>query len=205
MTTSNQLGAMMTDAKNIIDSLRKQAAQIAKEGHFGWGNIDNDAADTIERMVAQIALLSASKPAAYVNGFELDSMLPDDETAGPDRTPGIQRTQSQFRSVPLYRTPQIAAPAQSGEAVDRIRTLFQPWPEGELGPSDEPESQYQLGYNTAIEDALEAFSAPQPTQPVKAGEAFNEWYEEFGRFLMASYSVKTVMEFTWSAAKGDSQ
>ncbi|SDR37050.1 hypothetical protein SAMN05443245_5178 [Paraburkholderia fungorum] len=163
MTTSNQLGAMMTDAKNIIDSLRKQAAQIAKEGHFGWGNIDNDAADTIERMVAQIALLSASKPAAYVNGFELDSMLPDDETAGPDRTPGIQRTQSQFRSVPLYRTPQIAAPAQSGE------TIYQVLDPIEGGWSDGPRSLYD-----ATDGAFRriVYTAPQPTQPAPTRHQF---------------------------------
>jgi hypothetical protein len=46
-----------------------------------------------------------------------------------------------------------ATPAEQG-AIEKICTLIQPNPLGELGPTDEPESQYRFGYNTAIEDAL---------------------------------------------------
>lgn len=37
-----------------------------------------------------------------------------------------------------------------------IRALFQTNPPDELGPTDEPESQYRFGYNTALEDVLNA-------------------------------------------------
>jgi len=51
--------------------------------------------------------------------------------------------------------------ANVAQGAEAVRALFQPWPEGELGPTDEPESQYRLGYNTAIEDALDALTAAQ--------------------------------------------
>lgn len=48
------------------------------------------------------------------------------------------------------------APGAVGDAKpgEQIAALIKKNPPGELGPSDEPESQYRLGYNTAIEDAL---------------------------------------------------
>lgn len=59
--------------------------------------------------------------------------------------------------------------AKTAEAVARIRALFQPWPDGESGPTDEPDSQYRFGYNTAIEDALDAI-AISPSSPVSSNE-----------------------------------
>ncbi|WP_242460842.1 hypothetical protein [Burkholderia cenocepacia] len=40
--------------------------------------------------------------------------------------------------------------------TNRIKAMFVPNPPEELGPSDEPESQYRFGYNTALEDVLAA-------------------------------------------------
>lgn len=54
----------------------------------------------------------------------------------------------------------VARPVEQTRALtDLVRALFRPWPKDELGPTDEPESQYRLGYNTAIEDALEAIAS----------------------------------------------
>ena len=38
--------------------------------------------------------------------------------------------------------------------TDRIKAMLMPWPPNELGPTDEPESQYRFGYNNALEDVL---------------------------------------------------
>ncbi|KWA35761.1 hypothetical protein WT41_01550 [Burkholderia territorii] len=38
--------------------------------------------------------------------------------------------------------------------TDRIKAMFVPNPADELGPTDEPESKYRFGYNTALEDVL---------------------------------------------------
>lgn len=41
-------------------------------------------------------------------------------------------------------------------SIEAIQVLFQTAPADELGPTDEPESQYRFGYNTALEDAVAA-------------------------------------------------
>lgn len=45
-------GGMMDD---LILLLRKQADEIASEGHNGWGNLDLMAADEIDRLRAELA------------------------------------------------------------------------------------------------------------------------------------------------------
>jgi hypothetical protein len=78
-----------------------------------WGDsLTPDIARHIARAASPQA--TATLPAAFVNGYELRNMLPDDESAGADRTPGIQRTQSQFRDTPLYAA---AQPAQTERAL----------------------------------------------------------------------------------------
>lgn len=49
----------MTDIKSLVERLRVQAAQIAADGHFGWSNLDTDAAALIEQQAARIAELEA--------------------------------------------------------------------------------------------------------------------------------------------------
>ncbi|MBM2769878.1 hypothetical protein [Burkholderia anthina] len=54
-----------------------------------------------------------------------------------------------------------AAPADERAAlVERVLGMFEAWPKDELGPTDEPESQYRFGYNTALEDVLTALDVP---------------------------------------------
>lgn len=53
----------------------------------------------------------------------------------------------------------MAVPAP--ETIEKLRALFQPYPAGECGPSDEPESSYRFGYNTALEDVLDALGVSQ--------------------------------------------
>ncbi|HEP6431534.1 TPA: hypothetical protein VDB83_005866 [Burkholderia cenocepacia] len=49
----------------------------------------------------------------------------------------------------------------AGVLVNRIKSMFLPNPQGEIGPSDEPDSQYRFGYNTALEDVLAALCEQQ--------------------------------------------
>ncbi|PRD80472.1 hypothetical protein C6P76_29285 [Burkholderia multivorans] len=48
--------------------------------------------------------------------------------------------------------------------TDRIKAMFVQNPSDELGPSDEPESQYRFGYNTALEDVLAAVEQHEAAQ-----------------------------------------
>ncbi|ABO60371.1 hypothetical protein LA345_36470 (plasmid) [Burkholderia vietnamiensis] len=65
--------------------------------------------------------------------------------------------------------------------VKRIKSMFVSNPQGEIGPSDEPDSQYRFGYNTALEDVLAALGEHQ-VEPASAtqwrcfhcGEVFDE-------------------------------
>ncbi|WP_144156494.1 hypothetical protein [Paraburkholderia sp. BCC1885] len=77
------------------------------------------------------AALASNKAAAvaYVNGHELRNMLPDDETAGPDRTPGIQRKETLFRDTPLYAGTQATTVPQDGDE----RTRFVAWHKNKFG------------------------------------------------------------------------
>ncbi|WP_157648772.1 hypothetical protein [Burkholderia ubonensis] len=52
--------------------------------------------------------------------------------------------------------------------TDRIKAMFVPNPADELGPTDEPESQYRFGYNTALQDVLSAIAASPVEQPAAA-------------------------------------
>ncbi|OMS46518.1 hypothetical protein AQ742_29580 [Burkholderia pseudomallei] len=63
----------------------------------------------------------------------------------------------------------IAAPALSpaeerAAFVERVMGMFEAWPKGEPGPTDEPESHYRFGYNTALEDVLTALDVGSPTR-----------------------------------------
>lgn len=40
-------------SKEVIEALRKQAQEIAGEGHFGWGNTMTAAADAIDALLAE--------------------------------------------------------------------------------------------------------------------------------------------------------
>ncbi|WP_260430408.1 hypothetical protein [Burkholderia stagnalis] len=46
--------------------------------------------------------------------------------------------------------------------VERVLGMFEAWPKKRARPTEEPESQYRFGYNTALEDVLTALdAAPQ--------------------------------------------
>ncbi|WP_233343653.1 hypothetical protein [Burkholderia cepacia] len=55
--------------------------------------------------------------------------------------------------------------------ADLIKALFIENPAGELGPSDEPESQYRDGYNTALEDVIAALESPAAANMARAAHA----------------------------------
>ncbi|MFY0584488.1 hypothetical protein ACOMWV_00520 [Burkholderia pseudomallei] len=65
------------------------------------------------------------------------------------------------------RESDAAAPSPADarmEFVERVMGMFEAWPKGEPGPTDEPESHYRFGYNTALEDVLTALDVGSPTR-----------------------------------------
>lgn len=70
--------------------------------------------------------------------------------------------QSQATSALTWNAP---APADERAAfVERVMGMFEAWPNGKPGPTDEPESHYRFGYNTALEDVLTALDVGSPTR-----------------------------------------
>lgn len=70
--------------------------------------------------------------------------------------------QSQATSALTWNAP---APAEERAAfVERVMGMFEAWPNGKPGPTDEPESHYRFGYNTALEDVLTALDVGSPTR-----------------------------------------
>ncbi|KVW30752.1 hypothetical protein WL48_30685 [Burkholderia ubonensis] len=93
--------------------------------------------------------------------------------------------------------------------TDRIKAMFAPNPVGELGPSDEPESQYRFGYNTALEDVLSAIATSPVEQPAAApinappnalwtrhGSGSSEWWSFKG------YEARKDSADQWVLRKG---
>ncbi|QGS82546.1 hypothetical protein [Burkholderia pseudomallei] len=65
------------------------------------------------------------------------------------------------------RESDAAAPSPADERmefVERVMGMFEAWPNGKPGPTDEPESHYRFGYNTALEDVLTALDVGSPTR-----------------------------------------
>ncbi|BBP95917.1 hypothetical protein BSFA1_10460 [Burkholderia sp. SFA1] len=70
----------------------------------------------------------------------------------------LKHTDNMENAVRILSRAIASAPsvADAAGASERIKALFIENPSDEMGPSDEPESQYRLGYNTALEDAIDA-------------------------------------------------
>ncbi|MBR8376503.1 hypothetical protein KDW20_12015 [Burkholderia cenocepacia] len=95
-------------------------------------------------------------------------------------------------------------------AAEKIAALIQPNPPGELGPTDEPESQYRFGYNTAIEDALIILdgepsvtpSADAAAAPADERAAFEQWWNDNTTWPITS---KNIALHAWHARAAASQ
>ncbi|CAJ4666001.1 gp41 [Burkholderia pseudomallei] len=86
------------------------------------------------------------------------------------------------------RESDAAAPSPADarmEFVERVMGMFEAWPKGEPGPTDEPESHYRFGYNTALEDVLTALDVGSPTR--RAASA-----NETGADVSGAYTYSSV-------------
>ncbi|MCA8481749.1 hypothetical protein LGN35_27870 [Burkholderia multivorans] len=84
--------------------------------------------------------------------------------------------------------------------TDRIKAMFAPNPSDELGPTDEPESQYRFGYNTAIEDVLSVLAESPSSQPAAAPIAYDGLTEEFtDEVARLAGDAPGIREAVWAA------
>jgi len=100
---------------------------------------------------ASIADTAGAKPIGYASRKHLERI--------DERHPAlIYPTAEDEWTVPVFAAPPAPSVADAAGASERIKALFIENPPDEMGPSDEPESQYRLGYNTALEDAIDAIA-----------------------------------------------
>ncbi|CAJ2960188.1 hypothetical protein [Burkholderia pseudomallei] len=90
-----------------------------------------------------------------------DKMLAYISFANPN---AIDQTISVLQRIKAKHFP-VPSPADERAAfVERVMGMFEAWPKGKPGPTDEPESHYRFGYNTALEDVLTALDVGSPTR-----------------------------------------
>ncbi|AYZ98575.1 hypothetical protein BDAG_01700 [Burkholderia dolosa AU0158] len=115
-----------------------------------------------------IASAPVERPAAVPIPYDgLTEEFTDEVARLADDAPGIREAVSAAleNSNAIIAPQGNAAPAPAGERaalVERVLGMFEAWPKDEPGPTHEPESQYRLGYNTALEDVLTAIDAGAP-------------------------------------------
>ncbi|SAK65875.1 hypothetical protein AWB80_03113 [Caballeronia pedi] len=157
--------AVIRDAiSNITQSAESlRACHTSFDSRDDWGD-DHEAKADYDAEVALVArlnaLLSASiadtagakqEPVArVVYGVDVDG----DAYA---RAEWLTNALENGTLLYLAATP-ASSVADAAGASERIKALFIENPADEMGPSDEPESQYRLGYNTALEDAIDAIA-----------------------------------------------
>ncbi|CPF47814.1 hypothetical protein [Burkholderia pseudomallei] len=101
------------------------------------------------------------------------------------------------------RESDAAAPSPADarmEFVERVMGMFEAWPKGEPGPTDEPESHYRFGYNTALEDVLTALDVGSPTR--RAASA-NETGAEVAQQLSAEIAELKIKLVSYERERED--
>ncbi|BEH18914.1 hypothetical protein [Burkholderia pseudomallei] len=147
----------LTDLSNDeLALIREEAARITDD----WCErqlMDPSPKESDAKFVREVLRLAASpssQPAAA-------PIYPQGVMGIPPYSPSGSG-QSQATSALTWNAP---APADERAAfVERVMGMFEAWPNGKPGPTDEPESHYRFGYNTALEDVLTALDVGSPTR-----------------------------------------
>ncbi|CAK1568559.1 Uncharacterised protein [Burkholderia pseudomallei] len=124
---------------------------------------------------ARRLLLAVSQPAAApipedcdVRNILLD-VVPGEDGEGQEvyarNVADVERLLSEMgEKLDAAKQPAPAPADERAAFVERVMGMFEAWPNGKPGPTDEPESHYRFGYNTALEDVLTALDVGSPTR-----------------------------------------
>jgi len=133
-------------------------------------------ADALTEAIMEQAQVYASAWSLIGGPFDDGNALETAEQEKAELRNLVGETIATLEQPPMPVEQHEAAPAaprtEMVGAAEKIAALIQPNPPGELGPTDEPESQYRFGYNTAIEDALIILDGePNAAPPADAAAA----------------------------------
>ncbi|VBV05486.1 Uncharacterised protein [Burkholderia pseudomallei] len=124
---------------------------------------------------ARRLLLAVSQPAAApipedcdVRNILLD-VVPGEDGEGQEvyarNVADVERLLSEMgEKLDAAKQPAPSPADERAAFVERVMGMFEAWPNGKPGPTDEPESHYRFGYNTALEDVLTALDVGSPTR-----------------------------------------
>lgn len=109
------------------------------------------------------------------------------------------------RALAAMVQPAPALADDRASLVERVLGMFEAWPKYELGPTDEPESQYRFGYNTALEDVLTALDAGTPTRRASSANetadgwaVFDAWFADAWARYEDKEVVSQIRAKTWA-------
>ncbi|CAJ6699597.1 Uncharacterised protein [Burkholderia pseudomallei] len=152
---------------------------------------------------ARRLLLAVSQPAAApipedcdVRNILLD-VVPGEDGEGQEvyarNVADVERLLSEMgEKLDAAKQPAPSPVDERAAFVERVMGMFEAWPNGKPGPTDEPESHYRFGYNTALEDVLTALDVGSPTRRAASanetgaeGAIVGAWLTEDGRAISA--------------------
>lgn len=178
MTTTHSRADALTDlSDDELALIREEAARITDD----WcerqlmepSQKESDA--KFVREVLRLAASPSSQPAAApipedcdVRNILLD-VVPGEDGEGQEvyarNVADVERLLSEMgEKLDAAKQPAPAPADERAAFVERVMGMFEAWPNGKPGPTDEPESHYRFGYNTALEDVLTALDVGSPTR-----------------------------------------
>ncbi|CAJ7882444.1 Uncharacterised protein [Burkholderia pseudomallei] len=182
MTTDNS----RADALTVLQELSKWAAGFSTWQDESKGPYLSDIIADARRIVS--ASTSSQPAAAPIETCPVCHAKP-----GQWQCP--KSTNDLYNAPPDAACRAAPAPSPADERaafVERVMGMFEAWPNGKPGPTDEPESHYRFGYNTALEDVLTALDVGSPTRRAASanetgaeGAIVGAWLTEDGRAISA--------------------
>ncbi|CAJ5577690.1 putative bacteriophage protein [Burkholderia pseudomallei] len=194
------LSNIIADARRIVSaSTSSQPAAAPIDDPTIPAELHHDTAKLVRRFARALAnkLLAAQRKYGYSDNWMRDGWA---DECRAELMRHIQKGDP--RDVAAYcaflwhhneSTATTPAPAEERAAfVERVMGMFEAWPNGKPGPTDEPESHYRFGYNTALEDVLTALDVGSPTRRAASanetgaeGAIVGAWLTEDGRAISA--------------------
>ncbi|CAJ9293369.1 gp43 [Burkholderia pseudomallei] len=182
MTTENNRADALTETlKEEMDRLHREFSAMSPLKQRMW-LMQHAAASPVEQLAA-----APIPEDCDVRNILLD-VVPGEDGEGQEvyarNVADVERLLSEMgEKLDAAKQPAPSPADKRAAFVERVMGMFEAWPNGKPGPTDEPESHYRFGYNTALEDVLTALDVGSPTRrAASANETGAEgatWYDRW--------------------------
>lgn len=184
MTTENNRADALTETlKEEMDRLHREFSAMSPLKQRMW-LMQHAAASPVEQLAA-----APIPEDCDVRNILLD-VVPGEDGEGQEvyarNVADVERLLSEMgEKLDAAKQPAPSPADERAAFVERVMGMFEAWPNGKPGPTDEPESHYRFGYNTALEDVLTALDVGSPTR--RAASA-----NETGADVSGAYTYSSV-------------